>query len=82
MTSTQRLELEIDLLEKRMEAVDTDRAYRLELYNEGFEVDGFPLVMRELNRDHACLVVEIAEKRLSGESELTSSVRRVPARSS
>jgi len=71
MTSTERLGLEIDLLEKRRQAIKSDQAYKLEQYNddyfteEGMSVDTFPLIMRELNRDLDRLTVEIAEKKLA-----------------
>jgi antitoxin component of MazEF toxin-antitoxin module len=71
MTSTERLELEIDLLEKKMQAIDSDQAYKLEQYNssffteEGMSTDAFPLVMGELNRDRDHLAVELAERRLA-----------------
>ncbi len=71
MTSTERLELEIDLLEKRKQAIESDQTYKLEQYNQdcfmeaGMSNDIFPLVMRELNRDRAQLDVEIAEKKLA-----------------
>jgi hypothetical protein len=66
MTSTERLELEIDLLEKRKQAVDYEQAYRLEEYNNSCgDTEYFPLLMKELNRDRAHLLVEIAEKKLT-----------------
>ena len=71
MTSTERLELEISLLEKKKQAIDSNRKYKLEQYNENFfteegmSADVFPLVMRELNRDEDQLDVEIAEKKLA-----------------
>lgn len=70
MTSTERLEREIDLLEKRRQAIDSDQAYKLEQYNqdcyteEGMSTDYFPIIMKKLNRDRAKLDVEIAEKKL------------------
>jgi len=70
MTSTERLEFEIDLLEKKKRAIESDQAYKLEQYNssffteDGMSHDSFPLIMRELNRDRDHLDVEIAEKRL------------------
>lgn len=71
MTSTERLELEINLLERKRQAVESNQAYKLEQYNssffteEGMSDDVFPLVMKELNRDRDQLDVEIAEKRLA-----------------
>jgi antitoxin component of MazEF toxin-antitoxin module len=68
MTSTERLELEIDLLEKRKQAIEYDQAYQLEEYKEFHEVTEGPSlahIMSELNRDRARLEVEIAEKKLA-----------------
>ena len=68
MTSSERLELEIDLLEKRKQAIESDQKYKLEQYNNfffteaGMSDDVFRLVMRELNRDRDQLDVEIAEE--------------------
>ena|SRR5271165_4608616 len=71
MTSTARLELEIDLLEKKKVALDSDRRYKHEQYakNIHFEKemedsDVAGLIFHELNRDIARIDVEIAEKRM------------------
>lgn len=71
MTSSERLELEIDLLEKRKQAIESDATYKFEQYNqsffmeEGMNDDIFPLIMKQLNRDQDQLAVEIAEKKLA-----------------
>jgi len=71
MTTTQRLELEIDLLEKRKKALSSNLQYKERQYNssmpcdEGMSDDSVAiLIMSELVRDRDKLDVEIAEKKL------------------
>jgi antitoxin component of MazEF toxin-antitoxin module len=71
MTSTARLELEIDLLEKRKAAISSDLDYKQEQYNKNMPCDpGMSdndvavLVFHELSRDRDKIDAEIAEKRL------------------
>lgn len=72
MTSTARIELEIDLLEKKKSAIDSDLKYKQEQYDKGMPCDeGMSdndvavLVFHELIRDRDRLDVEIAEKRIA-----------------
>jgi antitoxin component of MazEF toxin-antitoxin module len=72
MTSTARLELEIDLLEKKKAAIDSDLKYKQEQYNKNMPCDEgmndndvAVLVFHELIRDQDRLDVEIAEKRIA-----------------
>jgi bifunctional DNA-binding transcriptional regulator/antitoxin component of YhaV-PrlF toxin-antitoxin module len=67
MTSTERLELEIDVREKKLRAVDSKQAYILEIYNNNDYLDAgaFGVEMRGLNHDRDQLTVEIAEKKLA-----------------
>jgi antitoxin component of MazEF toxin-antitoxin module len=65
MTSTARMELEIDLLEKKKAAIDSDLVYTQAKYDAGMvdeEVMG--LSSYGLTRDRARVEVEIAEKRI------------------
>lgn len=71
MTSTERLELEIDLLEKKKEAIDSDLQYKHVQYDksmpcepEMMDNDVAGLVFYSLNRDRARIEVEISEKRM------------------
>jgi antitoxin component of MazEF toxin-antitoxin module len=71
MTSTQRLELEIDLLEKKKKALASDLRYKERQYNscmpceEGMADNEIAiLIMSSLVRDQDQVDVEIAEKRL------------------
>lgn len=71
MTSTQHLEMEIDLLEKKKKAVESDLRYKEYQHNgnmpcdEGMsDSDVAILIMSSLARDRDRLDVEIAEKRL------------------
>lgn len=69
--STQRLELEIDLLTKKRAAIDSDLRYKERQYGDGMPCDeGMSdpdvaiLVMSSLVRDRDVINVSIAEKRL------------------
>lgn len=71
MTSTERLEREIDLLEKRKQAIESDLQYKERQYNDSMPTEegmGDPsvalLVLTGLVRDRDQLEVEIAEKKL------------------
>jgi hypothetical protein len=71
MTSTQRLELEIELLEKKKQAVESDLAYKqcqanLDMPTEQGMGDSSVvlLTLNELKRDRDRLDVALAEKRL------------------
>ena len=71
MSSTQRLELEIGLLEKKKTALDSDFQYKERQYDTGMPTepemrdnDVATLVMTQLIRDRDRLDVEIAEKKL------------------
>jgi antitoxin component of MazEF toxin-antitoxin module len=71
MTSTVRLELEIDLLEKQKTAISSDLAYKHEQYDKNMPCDpGMSdndvagLVFHELSRDRDKIEAAIAEKRL------------------
>jgi antitoxin component of MazEF toxin-antitoxin module len=71
MTSTQHLEMEIDLLEKKKTAIESDIRYKARQYNgnmpcePGLEDESTAfLILMELERDRDRLDVEIAEKRL------------------
>jgi|GEM_PF-4460066 len=72
MTSTERLEREIDVLEKKKQAIESDLQYKERQYNqsmpteEGMQDDEVALLMlTERVRDRDQLEVEIAEKRLA-----------------
>jgi hypothetical protein len=69
--SLQLLELEIEVLEKKMKAIESDRRYKAEQYesnmptDEGMEDPAVAiLILRGLERDRDQLDVDIAEKRL------------------
>jgi antitoxin component of MazEF toxin-antitoxin module len=71
MTSTQHLEMEIDLLEKKKKATESDLRYKARQYNgnmpceEGMsDNDVAFLILMSIERDRDLLDVEIAEKRL------------------
>jgi antitoxin component of MazEF toxin-antitoxin module len=71
MTSTQRLEMEIDLLEKKKIAMESDLTYKARQHNDGMPCDqGMEdndvaiLMLMQLVRDRDRLDVEIAEKRM------------------
>jgi len=71
MTSTQRLEMEIDLLEKKKRAIESDLRYKARQYNGNMpcepgleEEDTAFLILMSLERDRDRLDVDIAEKRL------------------
>lgn len=71
MTSAQRLELEIDLLEKRKKALASDLKFKERQYNDSMPCDAGMedndvaiLIMYGLVRDLDQLDVEVAEKRL------------------
>ncbi len=71
MSSTQRLELELDLLEKKKAAMNSDLKYKERQHNSSMPVDeGMSdpsvavLVMSSLVRDRDRLTAEIAEKKL------------------
>lgn len=71
MQSSQRLQLEIDLLEKRLAAIQSDLQYKERQYNSNMACDeGMSdpdvaiLVMTGIGRDRDQLAVEIAQKRL------------------
>jgi len=71
MTSTQRLEMDIDLLEKKKTAIESDLRYKERQYNSDMPCDeGMSdndvaiLVMSALVRDRDQFDVEIAEKRI------------------
>lgn len=72
MTSSERLERDIDLLEKKKQAVESDIRYKERQYNDsmpteqGMEDPGVAhLVLSGLQRDRDQLDVEIAEKKLA-----------------
>ena len=71
MTSTQCLEMEIDLLEKKKKATESDLRYKARQYNGNMPCeDGMSdndvafLILMSIERDRDRLDVEIAEKRL------------------
>ena len=71
VTSTQRLELEIGVLEKKMKALESDLSYKIRQYNDSMPVEAgmadnsvAQLMMDELIRDRDRLDADIAEKRL------------------
>lgn len=71
MTSTARLVLEIDLLEKKKAAIDSDLAYKQEQHNKSMpceremaDDDLVGVVFCGLTRDRARIEVEIAEKQI------------------
>ncbi len=71
MTSTQRLELEIDLLQKKKQAIESDLRYKEHQWNKSMPgEDGMDdqdvafAIMHELTRDRDRLAVNIAEKQL------------------
>lgn len=71
MQSTARLELEIDLLEKRRQALESDLAYKRRQHEKSMPCDdGMSdpdvalLLMSSLTRDRDCLNSEIAQKKL------------------
>jgi antitoxin component of MazEF toxin-antitoxin module len=71
MTSTARLELEIDLLDKKRAAIDSDLVYKQEQHNkdtpcepEMTDSDLIGLVFYKHTRDRDRIEVEIAEKRI------------------
>jgi antitoxin component of MazEF toxin-antitoxin module len=87
MTSTQHLEMEIDLLERKKTAIESDLSYKQYQHNSNMPCDeGMSdndvaiLVMSALIRDRDRLDVEIAEKRIqlyeiqAGEDSRTSGV--------
>ena len=72
MNSSERLEREIDLLEKRKQALESDIRYKAKQHNdsmpteEGMEdPDVALLVLSGLERDRDQLDVEISEKKLA-----------------
>ncbi len=71
MTSTQHLEMEIDLLEKKKTAIQSDLRYKEYQHNSNMpcdqgmsDKDVAALIMYELVRDRDRLNVELAEKRI------------------
>src|ERR1700733_6375267 len=71
MTSTQHLEMEIDLLEKKKTAAESDLRYKARQYNDNMpceegmsDNDVAFLILMSIERDRDRLDVEIAEKRL------------------
>ncbi len=71
MTSAERLELEIDLLKKKKNALQSDIEYKESQYNKSMpceegmqDNDVAILMMSQLVRDRDRLDVEIAEKKL------------------
>ncbi len=71
MTSTQRVELEIELLEKKRQALDSDLRYKARQHNDSMPTeegmddgDVAMLVLAGLERDRDRLDVEVAEKKL------------------
>jgi antitoxin component of MazEF toxin-antitoxin module len=71
MTSTRHLGLEIDLLEKKKTAIESDLRYKARQYNGNMpcepgleDEDTAFLILMSLERDRDRLEVEIAEKRL------------------
>jgi antitoxin component of MazEF toxin-antitoxin module len=71
MTSTQQLEMEIDLLEKKKTATESDLRYKSRQYNDSMpcepgmeDNDVAFLMLMSIERDRDRLDVEIAEKRL------------------
>ena len=71
MTSTQHLEMEIDLLEKRKKATESDLRYKGRQYNGNMpcepgmdDNDVAYLMLMSIERDRDLLDVQIAEKRL------------------
>ncbi|MCC6394777.1 MAG: hypothetical protein IT167_29555 [Bryobacterales bacterium] len=71
MTSTQHLEMEIDLLEKKKKATESDLRYKARQYNGNMPCDpGMEdndvafLMLMSIERDRDLLDVQIAEKRL------------------
>jgi len=72
MTSTERLELEIDLLEKKKQALESDIRYKARQHNDSMpteegmdDPDVALLVLSRLQRDRDQLDVEIGEKKLA-----------------
>jgi hypothetical protein len=72
MTSTQRVELEIDLLEKKRQALDSDLDYKARQHNDSMPTEeGMAdasvalLILTGLKRDRDRLDAEIAEKKLA-----------------
>lgn len=71
MTSTERLQLEIGLLEKKKRALESDLSYKVEQYNRNMPCDeGMSdndvalLIFKQIARDRDQLDVEIAEKQI------------------
>ena len=71
MQSTERLELEIDLIKKKRGALDSDLTYKGRQYSDNMPCDGDMadpdmaiLMMSSIVRDRDRLDVEIAEKKL------------------
>jgi len=71
MTSTQQLEMEIDLLEKKKTATESDLRYKARQYNDNMpcepgmeDNDVAFLMLMSIERDRDRLDVEIAEKRM------------------
>ena len=71
MTSTEHLDMEIDLLEKKKKAIESDLRYKEHQYNKNIpcepgleESDTAFAILMELVRDRDKLDVEIAEKRI------------------
>ena len=71
MSSSERLELEMDLLEKRKRAIESDVCYKERQYNsnmpceEGMSDESVAiLILSQLARDRDRLDVEIADKRM------------------
>ena len=96
MTSTQQLEMEIDLLEKKKTATESDLRYKARQYNDNMpcepgmeDNDVAFLMLMSIERDRDRLDVEIAEKRLelygiqAGEvpEVVTATVDATPAQS-
>ena len=72
MSSTQRLELEIELLEKKRAAIESDLQYKERQYDsnmpcdpEMLDNDVAILVLHQLRRNGDQLGVDIAEKKLA-----------------
>jgi hypothetical protein len=71
MTSSARLELEVEILEKRKAALDSEESYELARYAKNMPSDvemidhvGEGLIFYEFRRDRDRLEVEVAEKKL------------------
>lgn len=71
MSTAKRMELEIDLLEKKKSAIESDLSFKIQQHNKSMPIDEgmddesvAELTFKQLERDRDRLDVEIAEKRL------------------